>query len=164
MQPISKKRRVIRYILWVVVLGAMALIFGFSAQTGDKSGELSERIARAVLRIVRPDFASLSGDEQWQMLSSCQVLVRKTAHFMEYAFLSMALCMLLYTYSLPKRAVVSWLGATLYAVTDELHQTFVGERTGAALDVFIDSCGALAGVLIAVMILRWRQKKKKSLS
>lgn len=160
MQPVTQKRLIIRRILWVAVLGAMVLIFGFSAQTGEKSGALSEKIARFVLSIVRPDFASLPGDEQWRVFSACQVLVRKTAHFMEYAFLALTLCMLLYTYSLPKRAVISWVLATLYAITDEVHQVFVGERTGAVLDVVIDSGGALFGMLIAVVILRWRQKYK----
>jgi VanZ family protein len=38
--------------------------------------------------------------------------------------------------------------AVLYAVTDEVHQTFVEGRAGAPLDVGIDALGALAGVLL----------------
>ena len=38
--------------------------------------------------------------------------------------------------------------AAAYAVTDEIHQTFVEGRHGAPLDVAIDTAGALAGVLV----------------
>lgn len=35
-----------------------------------------------------------------------------------------------------------------FAISDEFHQTFVSGRTGQALDVVIDSIGALVGILI----------------
>ena len=47
---------------------------------------------------------------------------------------------------------------TLYAVTDELHQGFVGGRHPAVLDVCIDSSGVIAGVLVMFLILRKLQK------
>ena len=45
--------------------------------------------------------------------------------------------------------IVAWTVTVLYAVSDEMHQTFVPGRSGRALDVLIDACGALlAGVAL----------------
>jgi len=41
----------------------------------------------------------------------------------------------------------AWLVATLYAITDEWHQSFVPGRGPAVLDVILDSSGALLGAL-----------------
>ena len=42
-----------------------------------------------------------------------------------------------------------FLTGVLYAVSDEIHQTFVPGRAGQIRDVLIDSCGVLAGILLA---------------
>jgi VanZ family protein len=45
--------------------------------------------------------------------------------------------------------VVAWTVTVLYAISDEVHQTFVPGRSGRALDVLIDACGALlVGVVL----------------
>lgn len=47
--------------------------------------------------------------------------------------------------------------AALYAATDELHQAFVPSRTGSAIDVLIDSAGAILGVIALYRWGIWRQ-------
>jgi VanZ family protein len=75
-------------------------------------------------------------------LGTWDTILRKLAHVTEYAILGALLC----------RAVRRpWLAiaiATLYAVSDEVHQTFVEGRHGAPLDVGIDAVGATIGVLL----------------
>jgi VanZ family protein len=79
-------------------------------------------------------------------------LIRKSAHFTEYAILSM----LLY-YSLakitrlewrPRPALWSLLIAVAYSLTDELHQMFVPGRGPSIFDSGIDSMGAAAGIVL----------------
>ena len=41
----------------------------------------------------------------------------------------------------------------LYAVSDELHQSFVGGRSPGLLDVGIDSAGVLFGILVMALLL-----------
>ncbi len=50
---------------------------------------------------------------------------------------------------LREHAVVAWALATIYASTDEIHQTFVPGRAGMPIDVLLDSAGVLVGVLVA---------------
>ena len=54
--------------------------------------------------------------------------------------------------------LISWGIGTLYALTDEWHQGFVGGRHPALLDVTIDSCGVAVGVLVLVLLLRRRNR------
>ena len=41
----------------------------------------------------------------------------------------------------------------LYAALDELHQKFVAGRGPALTDVFIDSLGALTGIVLSVLVI-----------
>ena len=73
-------------------------------------------------------------------------LLRKGAHFSEYALLCALWFRALREHFSRDRALV--LGVVLalgYAATDEFHQTFVGGRVGTSDDVVIDVAGALDG-------------------
>ena len=43
----------------------------------------------------------------------------------------------------------AWVVGTLYAASDEIHQLFVPGRSGQLRDVFLDSAGVAAGILLA---------------
>lgn len=71
--------------------------------------------------------------------------LRKLAHVAEYAVLFSLTRRALAAEGFSPRAAgaVAFVSTVLYAVTDELHQTFVPGRAGAVSDVAIDACGAL---------------------
>lgn len=71
--------------------------------------------------------------------------LRKLAHMAEYAVLFALLRRALAAEGLSPRAAaaLSFPLAVAYAVTDELHQSFVPGRAGALSDVGIDAVGAL---------------------
>jgi VanZ family protein len=75
-------------------------------------------------------------------LGTWDLVLRKLAHFAEYAVLG----------GLLQRAVgrepLAILLGSAYAVTDELHQSFVTGRQGAPLDWLVDTLGVAAGVLL----------------
>ena len=76
-------------------------------------------------------------------LGGWDLVLRKLAHMAEYAILA---ALLLRACNRP--AVVLVLGS-LYAVSDEFHQTFVQGREGRARDVAIDVVGLVVGLLVA---------------
>jgi VanZ family protein len=85
--------------------------------------------------------------------STFEVILRKIGHVTEY--LVLALCWIramrgLGVGSNLRGAVVAGIAATFaYAVTDEIHQTFVDGRHGTPVDVLIDSIGlAIAAALV----------------
>ena len=103
---------------WVPPLALMALIFALSSMPADQEDH-------GILYIAS----------------------RKLAHFAEYALLVALWWRALRTKVADRRAMALALAITvLYAVTDELHQTFVSGRAGKPLDVGIDTAGALTAV------------------
>jgi VanZ family protein len=75
-------------------------------------------------------------------LGTWDLVLRKLAHAGEYAILG---ALLVRALRRPGAAVA--LGV-LYAVSDEVHQSFVEGRMGSALDVGIDAVGVVCGVLL----------------
>ena len=88
-------------------------------------------------------------------LGTWDLVLRKLAHATEFAILA---ALLVRAFGDPWRAA---LVAVLYAISDELHQSFVAGRQGAVLDVVIDSAGVVAGVLLAA---RWRRSGRRNRS
>jgi VanZ family protein len=80
-------------------------------------------------------------------LGGWDVLLRKLAHAAEFAILG---ALLVRALRRPGWAVA--LGIA-YAVSDELHQSFVPGRQGSALDVALDSVGVVLGAVLAAR--RW---------
>lgn len=156
-----RKLRIIRIVLWALLLTVLAMIFYFSAQSGESSNGASKGIAQVILRIVRPDFSQLSPSQQNALVEKTNLILRKGLHFAEYALLAFVTYLLLNAYSLRMRVVLAWFGATVYAVTDEVHQLYVGERMGSAWDVLIDSLGAAAGVALACALVHSKRIKKR---
>jgi VanZ family protein len=70
------------------------------------------------------------------------LLVKKGSHFLAYGVLA-----LLVYVAVPHKGG-AWFIATLYAASDEYHQTFVPGRSGLVSDVLIDSLGALTALVV----------------
>jgi VanZ family protein len=83
--------------------------------------------------------------------------VRHLVHVAMYAILAILLVHAMDAVSWPTVAVVAVAIATLYGVTDELHQSLVPERSGNALDVGFDAVGAVLGVAVA----RWVPRRRR---
>jgi VanZ family protein len=105
--------------LWLCPLLLMGAIFALSAQPSLDSG-----------------------------LGWIDTVGRKLVHFGEYALLCFLWWRLLRT-GMPSRraALAAFLMSSLYAATDELHQSFVEGRHGTPLDWAIDTAGAAAAAL-----------------
>ena len=81
-------------------------------------------------------------------LGTWDLVLRKIAHTAEYALLGALL------YRAVRHAPAALLLASAYAITDELHQTFVAGRHGSPVDSLIDTAGAAIGVAFAARV--WR--------
>jgi len=155
-----------RFFLVMTILTAIA-IFLFSSQPGEDSAQLSEGVTLTVARVVKPGFERLSPVEKLSFMEQLGLIVRKCAHFSEFALLGLNLLgyIRMKRPETPLRAALltAWGLATLYAGTDELHQMFVDQRSPAILDVGIDSAGALTGVLVMALALYLLARKIKAL-
>ena len=153
------KNRWIQGLLWGLVLLMMSLIFLFSCQGGQDSMATSGRFAIPITNFIAGFMPDLTSSEYDVLLTKVQMVVRKTAHFTEYALLGCLICLLMKSYAMRHPLAWAWLAATLYAGTDEIHQWLGGERTGMWQDVLLDSMGALTGCVIVCWIVRcWRKR------
>ena len=145
-----------------LVIAIMVMIFCFSAQTGAESGAMSGRITMWILNLVVPGFGDFSPEKQEAVRSTVSFVVRKLAHFSEYALLGLSL--MLHIAQIEKKIAVrlpwlwSWAAGTLYAASDEFHQGFVAGRGPSVRDVMIDSAGVIAGALLICAFLHKRGK------
>ena len=152
----------------LLVIAVMVMIYCFSAQTGVESGAVSGRITTWVLKLILPGFEDFSQEKQDAIRSTVGFLVRKGAHFSEYALLGFSL--MLHIAQIQKKITVglpwlwAWVIGTIYAASDEFHQGFVAGRGPSVRDVMIDSAGVMAGTLILIWIVHRCKKcynKKK---
>jgi VanZ family protein len=131
---------------WLPVILWMGLIFVASSDTGNF--EHSSRLIEPLLRWLCPTASA-------ETLERLHHLVRKAAHFMEYAILALlalrALRLSQPGHSFPKALVFALVVAAAYAATDEFHQSFVPGRTAAAGDVLIDTAGAFTALVMAAL-------------
>lgn len=154
-----------RWLTLVAVVAVAAMIFWFSAQEGDDSAKLSNGVAEWMLSSLMPRYAGFTRGRKLLYLRRIGLWVRKAAHFSEYALLGATLSVhlrcVLPDKGLRRLGIAAWLISTLYACTDEVHQMFVGGRGPAAMDVGIDSAGALAGAFVGIgLILLWHRKRR----
>ena len=120
----------------------MCVIFAFSAQTKEESGAVSE---------------SFSDERVREIADAIEGMVRKAAHMAEYGILSVLLYIWIgqWEMSFLRRGGTAVGATAVYAATDEFHQLFVAGRSGRISDVCIDSAGALAGVVVFVLLAKF---------
>ena len=148
----TNTRRIIFIILTIIW---MVVIFAFSAKDADESGRTSSIVGLTIGKLVIVEFDQLPVEEQLAFAEKVDYPIRKTAHALEYMVLGLFITGSIYSSRLSRIVVflISWALTTLYAASDEFHQLFVPGRSGEIRDVCIDSVGAIAGVLIGILIL-----------
>ena len=124
-------------------------IFNFSSQNGEQSSSLSKKIARKCIDFF-PNTKDASEEEKTEMVESCQFLIRKLAHFSIYMCVGLFIMTFVSTYNIESKLkfFISIFIGFLYAVSDEIHQGFIPERSPSFFDVIIDTFGTLSGIII----------------
>ena len=141
----------------------LVLIFSFSEQNGEESGELSYRVGVEVFTVTNYVF-----DKGWtkqhisNLSRSYQFIIRKIAHFSEFFLLGLSLLLPLYVFGLRDHALS--LTCVFLCITvaglDEYHQSFIADRGPSVKDVIIDSCGSATAVLIYHITCLMKKKKE----
>ena len=149
---------------WLPAALWMGLIFFFSAQSGEQSGQLSGGLTYWLVSHLTPGWAGWSEEARAARLALCHLLVRKTAHGTEYAVLG-ALLFLAFRNTFcsknSKSALWAALIGLLYAALDEGHQALVPGRGPAVTDVLIDFGGVLLGVAFLWLLARRKDRRKR---
>jgi VanZ family protein len=88
-------------------------------------------------------------------LGGWDYFLRKCAHVTEYAVLAFLLARAF------GREAPAFVAGVLYAISDEVHQSFVRGRHASPIDVAIDSVGLLIGLALwrRVQTRSWREPR-----
>lgn len=153
------RRSRIKEIAWLAVAAWMVVIFLFSAQNNTQSGDTSGMVVRWFLSLFYRGFESFSPERQMELLEAWHLVIRKGAHFTEYAVLAVLVANALrlcgkFRWYLPVAA------SAVYALTDEIHQYFVPGRACRLLDITIDTCGAAFGTAVFALTIFLLNKRK----
>ncbi len=160
----KKRENTIRFVLKILLpiacVAWIAFIFSNSLKTGAQSSAQSSTavaVVQKVAQVVAPSskIATATG-EDYDILHA---VVRKLAHFTEFAGLGALLCWCYFAYT--SRYKWAWLpavGVLLVPVIDELLQTLTNARACSVVDMCIDAGGGAVGLLLAwvVVLIIWK--------
>lgn len=137
------RRYPIRAILsWAAVLLWMSVIFAFSSQPSQQSGQLSLGLAERLVRLVN----SQAGPET---IGQVEEGLRKLAHALTFFILAGLISWAFSEVGIRdiRNALLSFCIGALYAASDELHQSLVPGRASQWSDFFTDA----AGIILAIV-------------
>jgi VanZ family protein len=147
----SRLRRYVPLLFW------MALIF--FASSGEFSAANTGSVIQPLLRWLFPHIS----DER---VAFVHFFARKCAHFGGYAVLGL-LAARAFISSTHVRLRNNWflsalLLVSLYALSDEYHQSFVPSRTGSIYDSLLDMSGGLTALLVVAVLARQRNRPRQN--
>ncbi len=134
---------------WAIVIAYLGVIFYFSGRTATESATQSGSILDFIRNILGDNALS-------------DFIVRKSAHFLEFAGLSFLLNIAFFVSTSSRELTVSTLLAMLYAVTDELHQSLVPGRSCELRDWCVDAAGTILGMFFAFIVITIISKYRKN--
>ena len=139
-----KKENRLRYILPEnrtvrIVLAVFFWLLAAASRDGNQSKDMSDNVRGILAKILGSPLGSF--------------IVRKFAHFFEYAALGFLIGCALFLSRRRFSPVISVICSALYSVSDEIHQYFVPGRACRIFDVGVDTLGALTGTLILTLII-----------
>ena len=162
-------KNIIRCALILLIIANLCLIFSFSSESGEESGQTSLIVTEVIAQTVVQDFEEKTTEEQTSIIEKLHPDVRTAAHMTEFGMLGVLIMLLVMTYSLPVLLCEGIAIASVFATAciDELYQHLsdIG-RAGEFKDVLFDTSGAVIGctLLLGFFLLAkaLRAKKRRS--
>jgi VanZ family protein len=150
-KPETKKGRG-QFMLYAPLLIWIGVIFLLSSSQGS-SGRTS--------LIIRPILEFLFPSAPEETLLFYHGLIRKCAHFTEYAVLGLFACRAFRIFASPRVYLASIALVCLTASLDEFNQSFNPLRTGSPYDVVIDLSGGVIASFIYSLVTGRRLKSSR---
>ena len=150
-----KKNLIFKRVLFLIMLViAFYVIFNFSAQSGEVSGSLSEKVTRFIVEIISK-IKTMDISRKAYYIQKLHPIVRKLAHFSIYTVVGFSIMGFMCTFDIRNifKVIISFGVGVTYAISDEIHQYFIPGRGPSIIDVGIDSLGVITGIFILITII-----------
>ena len=144
-------KRVLFLILLVI---AFYVIFNFSAQNGEMSASLSQKLTEFIVKLISK-VKTMDSATKLHWIEKLHSVIRKLAHFAVYTVVGFSTMGFMCTFDIRNifKVLISFSVGVIYAISDEVHQYFIPGRSARIIDVCIDSTGVLTGIFILVIII-----------
>lgn len=121
-------------------------------------GSISSSQSGFITNLIYPIFKNIMS------IDKLTVIIRKLAHFTEYAILGITLAYFYLSRSKEnKYLLLALLQGVITAVIDESIQLLVPNRAGLITDVLIDTTGVVFGILVFYLIFRNKFNSKNNI-
>ena len=150
-----KKNLIFKRVLFLILLAiAFYVIYNFSAQNGEMSGSLSQKVTEFIVKIVSK-IKTMDYATKLHWIEKLHPIIRKLAHFGVYTVVGFSIMGFMCTFDIKNifKVLISFGVGVTYAISDEVHQYFIPGRSARVFDVCIDSLGVLTGIFILVIII-----------
>jgi VanZ family protein len=152
----NNKHKALRIILLILIILTLIVIWGHSCMPRAQSTEESSFVKELLDSMVQ----TVSGNQSFAIP---EVVIRKSAHLLEYAFLGLELAVFFLLNNKGKiRFALPFISALVVASIDETIQYFSG-RYSSIFDVALDMVGASIAIGL-IFLIRKIFKRKKSIS
>lgn len=144
------KEKCIKIFKIILVVIWMIIVFMFSNENGTESSNTSRKVTVTVVQT----FSDKTEEENEPIIQRVEKVIRKLAHYSIYTIGGILIINYVYTIDKNNKEKVLYsiaFGAG-YAITDEIHQFFVSERSARIFDVGIDTLGVITGIAIYLVI------------
>lgn len=150
-----KKNLIFKRVLFLIMLAiAFYVIFGLSAQDGEMSGSISQKVTEFIVKVISK-VKTMDIKTQLSWIEKLHPIVRKLAHFGVYTVVGFSLMGFMCTFDMRNifKLLISFVVGVIYAISDEAHQYFIPGRNASIIDVGIDSLGVLTGIFILITLI-----------
>lgn len=145
-----------KYLKIVLLIAWMIVIFNFSNQNASNSTNLSNNVTTTIVNIESTlKNVELTTEKRAELVKNKSLYIRKLAHFTEFMILGILVLLVIKDYRKlnKKYFLYALLFCFIYAISDELHQLFIDNRSTKILDVLIDTAGSLIGITLTNILL-----------
>ena len=153
----TSQSKTVGIVFLILAIAWSTVIWSFSLKSAESSSVDSNAVKLAVESIIETLFV--------EKVDVDTKLIRKLAHFCEFAVLGFLSFMTFYFFERRKRLELIYypsLWGLGVAVTDEFMQLFFDGRSAQLSDVLLDLSGVLTVVLFMCVIVRITNKKSRS--
>ncbi len=134
-----------------LLIGWCFLIFSLS----NRNGTLSTNDSDLIINLL----GNLGVYLKNSLHLNITLIIRKLAHIFLYFILYLLIFNVMWQFKIKKQFLFSFIFCFLYAISDEIHQMFILNRSAEVLDVLIDMIGVIFQMIILYGIFKKCEKK-----
>lgn len=152
-------KKYLKIISIVVLVLCMVVIFILSNENSVDSTNTSLSTTKGVVDKIT--LHNVDEDTSQNIAYSYDIIIREVAHVIEYLILGL-LVINVYKYFFKvdyKCFIICMLFCIIYALSDEIHQSYIPGRTFQYEDIFLDTLGCLIGISHYYFFYKIKEKK-----